>query len=245
MNPIYKQYSDNFSDAFDPTTNYIDQWNNIQDTIVKQIDTTNSVTDIKYVGGMDISFLKGSNDAIGCLVIHDYNTLQLVGTFTLKGTIDTPYIPGYLAFREVPLLSKLLELFKNDYPELIPQVILMDGNGVWHPKRCGLASHFSIITKIPTVGVAKKLFSVDGLDRETVLQMIDVHKGSITNIYDINNKPLGAAYNVTGSPKRATYISVGSFISLDKAVDVVKHMSKHRINESIRQADFLSRLLLK
>ena len=76
-----------------------------------------------------------------------------------------PYIPGFLAFREVGFLMDRLEEVKNEKPELMPQVILVDGNGILHPRGLGLASHLGILSDIPSVGIAKKLFHVDGLEK--------------------------------------------------------------------------------
>ncbi len=74
--------------------------------------------------------------------------------------LTAPYVPGYLAFREADLLVELVERQKSVMPEVTPQVILIDGNGILHPHRFGLASHMGVLLDMPTVGVAKNLFQV-------------------------------------------------------------------------------------
>lgn len=78
--------------------------------------------------------------------------------------MSEPYIPGFLAFREVP---HLLACFRELGEEFRPQVVLVDGNGVLHPRGFGLASHLGVLLDLPTIGVGKNLLCVDGLDRKS------------------------------------------------------------------------------
>lgn len=77
--------------------------------------------------------------------------------------MDAPYIPGFLAFREAPHLMKLFQKLKDTKPQFMPQVILVDGNGVLHQNGFGLASHFGVLADIPTIGCGKTVFYVDGI----------------------------------------------------------------------------------
>lgn len=70
--------------------------------------------------------------------------------------LTQPYIPGFLAFREVDHLLALLERLRASRPELVPDVIFVDGNGVLHPRGFGLASHLGVLARIPTVGLRRK-----------------------------------------------------------------------------------------
>lgn len=79
------------------------------------------------------------------MVYEDYQMVKLT----------QPYIPGFLAFREVPHLLVLLQKLRKNRPDLVPGVIFMDGNGVLHPRGCGVACHFGVVADIPTLGVAK------------------------------------------------------------------------------------------
>ncbi len=77
--------------------------------------------------------------------------------------LDAPYIPGFLAFREVPHLLHLIDRLRNTKPEFLPQVILVDGNGIFHQNGFGLASHLGVLANIPTIGCGKTVFFVDGI----------------------------------------------------------------------------------
>ena len=161
-----------------------------------------------------------------------------------------PYIPGFLAFREVRFLLELLDELHASRPELQPQVILVDGNGILHPNRFGLACHLGVLSGIPTVGVGKTLHHVDGLNKETVRQLA----ASITSA-GRHAQLVGSSGAVWGTLLRTTkpaegnfkpiVISVGHGISLTSATALVWRTCKHRIPEPVRQADLRSREWLR
>ena len=222
---------------------YIDIWNKEQNEMVNKIKYDNmNLDDIKYIGGMDLSFKKGTNNGIGCLIIHEYKTMNLVAEFSIKCQVNIPYKAGYLAFREAPILLKLIECVREEYPELMPQLILIDGNGVWHPRGCGIATHFSILSGIPSVGVSKNVLCIDDIDRKAVEKLLLENAKNKDEIVRI--KDLGYAYNVTGNIKKAIYVSVGNNITLEQSINIVKSVAIYRISEPIRKADKLSRLLI-
>ena len=81
------------------------------------------------------------------------------------------HISGFLAFRESAALIALVEKVIKDAPEFTPDTLFVDGNGILHPQQCGLACHIGFQTNIPTIGVAKNLFHLDGIKTEkNVLQ---------------------------------------------------------------------------
>jgi deoxyinosine 3'endonuclease (endonuclease V) len=82
--------------------------------------------------------------------------------------INQPYIPGFLAFREVPPLYAMFKHLEKTKPELYPELILLDGNGILHCNYCGLASHLGVLLKITTIGAGKTLFFIDGLTKDRV-----------------------------------------------------------------------------
>jgi len=224
-------------------------WNKEQNDIISKIvmEDKINVDDIKYIGGMDISFEKNSNNGIACLVIFDFKTLKLVGQFTIKCTVEVPYKAGYLAFREAPPLLKLIDIVNTDYPELVPQLIMMDGNGIWHPRGCGIATHFSTLTGIPCIGVAKNVLVVDNVNDDFVKEKLEKqapNQNMHTYITTDSGRIIGCAYNATGSIKKSLYVSVGNGVSLETAMKIVETVNKYRVSETIRQADHISRLLL-
>ena len=125
--------------------------------------------DIMYIGGMDISYDKrDKKTGISGLIILDYKTLEIVYEDYNLVKIDEPYIPGFLAFREVKHLVKLIDDLKQNAPQFLPQVILLDGNGIIHSKQFGLACHLGVLTDTTTIGCSKSIFSVDGLTKDLI-----------------------------------------------------------------------------
>lgn len=94
---------------------------------------------------------------------HPTPTPQVVEMSSVVCQMNEPYIPGFLAFREVP---HLLSCFRKLGEDFQPQVVLVDGNGVLHPRGFGLASHLGVLLGLPTIGVGKNLLCVDELDRK-------------------------------------------------------------------------------
>ncbi|XP_039052662.1 endonuclease V-like [Hibiscus syriacus] len=145
----------------------------IQDTLKKRVITvddfpwrlpspqsqTEQQQHLKYVGGVDVSFSKEDPSmACGSLVVLDLlNDLRLVYQEYTCDRIDIPYVPGFLAFREAPILVHLLEKMKNDASPFYPQVLMVDGNGLLHPRGFGLVSHVGVIADIPTIGIGKNM----------------------------------------------------------------------------------------
>ncbi|KAH7428542.1 hypothetical protein KP509_09G006200 [Ceratopteris richardii] len=153
--------------------------------------------------------------------------------------LHMPYIPGFLAFRESPVLLMLLERLANEHPDRYPQVLLVDGNGILHPRGFGLASHIGVMANIPTIGVAKNLYCVDGLCRERIHMASGITDE--TPLVGNSGKILGMALRSHRDSIKPMFVSIGHRISLDTAVDVVRECCKYRIPEPVRQADIRSR----
>ena len=224
----------------------LEKWKKEQESFLKEIVLEDSAggKNIKLVAGMDISFDKNNDKrAVASMVIYQYPSLKKVCQASLRCSTNIKYMAGFLAFREVPILMKLFSLVKER--GIVPDLILMDGNGVWHPRSCGVASHFSVFTGVPCIGVAKKVLVVEDINEDKVLELMkDSVEGETREVKTASGMLLGVAYNITGSHKNSTFISVGSGISLESGVKIVKNVSLHRVSEPIRQADLLSRQLL-
>ena len=222
-------------------------WEREQKELIGKIKLTGNLDNIKYIGGADISWDKNETDAVACMVVHNYETLEQVAIFTVKCQVYIPYKAGYLAFREVPIYLKLIDAIYQNYPEFIPNVILVDGNGVWHPRGCGAASHLSILSGIPTIGVSKNVLFADGIGRDEVQNLLAdnaPNKDDCVEIIGNSGTMIGYAYNSTGSIKKAIYVSAGNGISQKQSMEIIRHVNKYRISETIRQADKLSRMML-
>ncbi|KAJ1623080.1 endonuclease V [Pavlovales sp. CCMP2436] len=217
---------------------------------VVEIDLRDPAT-IRLVAGVDISFVKGSaTDACAGLVVCELPSLRVVYARCERISLREPYIPGYLAFREVPFLLQLLRVHNTERPELNPELVLVDGNGILHPHRFGLACHLGVLCGTPTVGVAKSLHCVDGL---TTRNMRELTAQTCTRAGD-SALLVGDSGAVWGAALRTTdleggfspvIVSVGHGLSLSSAVELVRRCSRHRVPEPIRQADLRSREWLR
>ena len=99
------------------------------------------------------------------LVVCEYPQMKVVYEDFQFYQIDVPYVPGFLAFRELPATKPLLDKLKATKPEMMPQVVLVDGNGILHPRGFGLACHLGVLTDVPSIGVSKTVFAIDGLNK--------------------------------------------------------------------------------
>ena len=146
------------------------------------------------IGGLDISYFgeqgkttttnDNDDEAVAVYVILQYTTsasssaspqVAIVHRAHKWFTPRVPYIPSYLAFREVDPMLELISSQLQSHPELKPDVLLVDGNGQWHERKAGIASFVGVKTGIPTIGVGKSFYSIDGImKKEDVLR--DVRK---------------------------------------------------------------------
>ncbi len=174
----------------------------LQNEYAKKVITHDYLNNIDTVCGIDVSY-KGSN-AFCSAVIVNKNTLESIEIVNEKSTVKYPYIPGLFMLREAEPLLKILRLLKNSF-----DVLLIDGHGILHPRKCGLACYVGIIIDKPTIGVAKKLLCGSTLEN---------------NYIEYNKKILG--YRIRKHNKKDIYISIGYKISLKTTVSIVRNLTK-------------------
>ena len=127
-----------------------DQAREIQRELAKQVSKECELHDVSLVAGVDISSPDASGVATGAVVVLHYPELELAESKTAKQRLGFRYIPGLLSFRESPLILAACERLS-----LVPDLILVDGQGLAHPRRLGLASHLGLLWDKPTIGCAK------------------------------------------------------------------------------------------
>ncbi|XP_019197700.1 PREDICTED: endonuclease V [Ipomoea nil] len=203
---------------------------------------------LKFVGGVDLSFSRADPSvACGSLVVLDLQTLRVVYEDYSVVRLHIPYIPGFLAFREAPVLLGLLQKMKANSHPFYPEVLMVDGNGLLHPQGFGLACHLGVLADLPTLGVGKNLHHVDGLTKSRVTQLLEATENSTIDSLSLTGDSgctWGAAMRSTRCSLKPIFISVGHRISLDTAIKIVRMTCKFRIPEPIRQADIKSRSYL-
>ncbi|XP_021594383.1 endonuclease V isoform X2 [Manihot esculenta] len=196
---------------------------------------------LKYVGGVDVSCVKEDQSiACGTLVVLDFRTSKVVYQESAYVPVDVPYIAGFLAFREAPVLLQLLEKMRNNNNPYYPQLLMVDGNGILHPE--------GVLANLPTIGIGKKLHHIDGLTESGVRKCLQAKQRSGENFIILKGRSgriRGAAMRSTEGSVKPIFISIGHRISLDTAIEIVKMTCKFRVPEPIRQADKRSRVYVQ
>jgi deoxyinosine 3'endonuclease (endonuclease V) len=178
-------------------------------------------------GGCDVSFPDNDEDqAVAVYVIVDKRTMQVVYHDHEYFTLQIPYISGYLAFREIQPLEILIQRQSQRRPDMTPNAILVDGNGILHPRNAGIACFVGNRTNIPTIGVGKTLFCEAGWTKENMNQAVDHFLGEIYEGIQTDPKLAtnlaryrGLVYKKTRADPAATNPSASSFNSKPSASD--------------------------
>ena len=173
----------------------------LQNELRTQVISTDQFGTINPVAGVDIGLKKDT--AIAAVVVLSFPELQVVDSVVTASPVRFPYIPGLLSFREIP---PLLTAF--DQLQTVPDLIIVDGQGIAHPRRFGLASHLGLLLDKPTIGCAKSRLC--GRYTEP-----DSEQGAYTYLTD-KGEVIGAAVR-TRTNIRVVYVSTGHQISLDSA----------------------------
>ncbi|XP_034043480.1 endonuclease V-like isoform X2 [Thalassophryne amazonica] len=204
---------------------------------------------LERVGGVDLSFIKGDDvNACAQLVVLSYPDLEVLYEDSQMVALTAPYIAGFLAFRETPFLLDALQRLERNQPQLMPQVVFVDGNGLFHYREFGLACHLGVLSGLPCVGVAKNLLQVDGVykNEEHQTQMAALQRGGDSfPLTAASGKVLGKALRSSEKSLKPVYVSVGHKISLDTAVRLTHACCCYRGPRAIRQADCRSREYLR
>lgn len=180
---------------------------------------------IRYVAGGDISFGKGSDVVYAGIVVLQLPELIEVARSTAVTRVWFPYIPGLLSFRESPALLEAWARLKTR-----PDLLMVDGQGLAHPRRFGIACHLGLLLDLPAIGCAKSLLT--GKFAEPVPRA-----GSYSPLVD--NGIIGVALR-TADRVRPVFVSVGHRIILEEAIRIVMKCSKgYRVPEPTRRAHLL------
>lgn len=198
-----------------------------QDTLSLRDDRPDLLGTVKTVGGLDVSY--GTNLAVAGLSIVDFATGECLFQKTISSRPAFPYIPGYLSFRELPLLAEAVREAAAEGHH--PDVWLVDGNGRLHPRGAGIATAVGHVLGQPTIGVAKSLLC-GRLGKP-------VSEGRIP-VLGPEDSPIGMM--MTKPARKPLYVSVGYGLTLSRAVDIVHSVwRQHRLPEPTRIADGISR----
>ncbi|MBF0538075.1 MAG: endonuclease V [Nitrospirae bacterium] len=177
------------------------------------------------VAGVDAAF--SGNKVIGSTCLFNCADLNKVDEASVVQEVEFPYVPGYLSFREAPVIISAIKLLKTP-----PGLIIVDGQGIAHPRRIGLASHIGVLLGIPTIGCAKS--RLIGTHEQP-----GPHRGHCQNLYD-KEQQIGVVLRSRDNV-RPLYISPGHLIDISDSVGVIMHTTtRYRLPEPIRCAHNLS-----
>jgi deoxyribonuclease V len=199
-----------------------------QDILSKKVKIIPLKKNPRYIAGVDAAFFK--NKVIGVACLYRYPDLTLIKDVYAFAEISFPYIPGFLSFREGPVIIEAIKRLKIE-----PDVILFDGQGIVHPRGIGIATHIGILLDIPTIGCAKS--RLIGEYKEPGFS-----KGEWSPL-NFKNRTVGAVLR-TREDVRPLFVSPGHRIDLKDSIRIVLGCTtRYRIPEPLRRADFISKTI--
>ncbi|MFH0768566.1 MAG: deoxyribonuclease V [Chloroflexota bacterium] len=199
----------------------------IQRRLAAEVSKNGEVTVPRFIAGVDISVGKAKGVTTGAVVVLSYPELRVVETKVVIGELDFPYIPGLLSFRESPLTLAACERLS-----ITPDLVMVDGQGIAHPRRFGFASHLGLFLDTPTIGCAKSLLCGS-------YEMPAAELGSYTEIID-GGEVIGVALRTKPGVK-PVYVSVGHRIDLANAIHWVLGCCRgYRLPEPTRLAHLVA-----
>lgn len=176
------------------------------------------------IGGADVGFEQGGEVTRAAMVLLKYPSLELVEYQVARIATTMPYIPGFLSFRETPALMAAWQQLSQK-----PDLLFVDGHGISHPRRLGVASHFGLLADVPTIGVAKKRLCGK-------FEPLPAEAGALAPLID-KDEQLAWVWRskVRCNP---LFISTGHRVSLESALAWVQRCTQgYRLPEPTRWAD--------
>jgi deoxyribonuclease V len=195
----------------------------IQMKLAAQVSRVGEITSPCLVAGVDISVNKVAGTGTGAVVVLSYPELNLVETRVVTDRLEFPYVPGLLSFRESPLILAACAKLN-----VTPDLIMVDGQGIAHPRRMGLASHLGLFLDTPAIGCAKSRLcgshDVPGDEAGSYADLVD--RGEL----------IGAVLR-TKAGVNPVYISIGHKVDLPAAIRWVMACCRgYRLPEPTRLA---------
>ncbi len=197
----------------------------LQQQLARHVERCDRLDSVTLVAGVDVS-VRG-NRSRAAVVVMRLPELTVVEQSVAERPVTFPYVPGLLSFREAPVILDALARLANT-----PQVLLVDGQGIAHPRRVGIASHLGILLDHPTVGCAKSRLTGTYADPTP-------ERGSHSALLD-GEEMIGAVLRTRHGVK-PVFVSIGHRVSLETAIDLVLRCGGgYRLPEPTRRADHVA-----
>ncbi len=182
--------------------------------------------EIKTIAGADCSY-NFKNKKVGAkVVVCSFPDLEVIDSSESVADIAIPYVPGFLNFREAPAYIRAFNKLKT-----VPDLIFIDGNGIAHPRRMGIATYLGVVLDVPTVGCAKSPFYP--------FRVPDKKRGCYTLYKNNSHEKIGYCLR-TRTGIKPIFVSPGHRIDFNTSKDLVLSCCKFRIPEPIRFAHRLA-----
>lgn len=200
---------------------------------------------LKLIAGLDCALSSDKKRIVACVVVLKSSDFEVVETKSAVEKLNFPYIPGLLSFREAPVCIAAVEKLKAE-----PDVFIIDGQGIAHPRRLGLAAHLGLFFDKPTIGCAKSrltgCFEDPPLEKDAwSLLKSEKHKTS-HELRATSHETIGAVVR-TRTNVKPVFVSVGNKCLLEDAIKITLACTiKYRLPEPTRLAhQLVSKLRLK
>jgi deoxyribonuclease V len=185
---------------------------------------------IRFVGAADVTYIGKKEIVAAAAVVVDLETGRILEERTAVRRTAFPYVPGYLTFREGPALVAAWKKLSRR-----PDVLLLDGHGIAHPRRLGIASHIGVLLDLPSVGVAKRRLVGDYVEPGP-------RRGDWSPLAH-NGEIVGAILRTRDSVK-PVFVSIGHRADLPSAISLVLRLCpRYRLPDPARRAHQLTREL--
>jgi deoxyribonuclease V len=199
----------------------------LQEKLRTRVERADRLGPVRRVCGIDVGFEENGAVTRAAVVLLSFPGLEPLESAVARRKTSFPYVPGLLSFREIPAVLDALDRLKT-----APDLLLCDGQGIAHPRRCGLASHTGLVANLPSIGVAKT--RLIGEHREP-----PDRRGAWTPLRD-DGETIGAVLRTRAGVK-PLYVSIGHRVSLATAIRyVLACCTRYRLPETTRHAHRLA-----
>lgn len=199
----------------------------IQEELKSKVIVESELEDLELITAVDTAYNDKNNHLYAAAVTLRYSDLSNVERVSAELEVQFPYIPALLAFREGPVILKVLSRLSTK-----PDLIIFAGHGIAHPRSFGMASHLGLITDIPSIGCARKCLVGDYL-------VPAGRKGSCTSLF-ISDVEIGLVFR-TKEDVKPMFISPGHKCGIRDAMDIISNsLTSYRMPEPLRLAHLLA-----
>lgn len=199
----------------------------LQSSLATEIVLRDQLGPVRHIAGADVGFEDNGATTRAAVAVLAFPSLQLETSVIARKPTCFPYVPGLLSFREVPAVLAAMEQL-----DVLPDLLLCDGQGIAHPRRLGIASHLGLLLDVPSIGVAKT--RLVGKHDE-----VPDKRGAWVPLRDVN-ETIGAVLR-TRQGVKPLYVSPGHRIGLESAIAwVMACLTRYRLPETTRWAHRLA-----